>query len=134
MFYVDFRHHALHGQSITGGRYYALEYGPCPKWGTLVSSLEDDGLIEKQSKYTHDLRLKTTLELSAMFSDEECRTIYEVIAIGKKHGKQFVFDQSHDEPAYLETEKNDDPISYEKFSKKLKLFKKRATTRRSGRS
>ncbi len=115
MFYFDFLHFKKYGKSVTGLRFIPLEYGPCPDgFQAIFSYLEKDSVLKKKNK--HDFVSNIEPDLS-LFDDQEKETLEEIIRILNEKGEQYLYDLSHKERAFKETEYTK-PISYE-FAKYL---------------
>ena len=98
LFYVDFLHYKNHGKSLTGSRYVALDYGPCPdKFQELFSLLIKKNILTKTSEY--NLKSNEKLDIS-IFDDLEWETIRTIDEFVKKNGSRKIYDFSHEEKAY----------------------------------
>lgn len=120
LFYADFKHFEKYGRSITGSRYVPLDHGPCPdQYRKLFGLLIDNGIL-KTTKNSHELKRTVTPNID-LFDDQEKETITHIFDMIKNDGGKHLFDVSHKEPAFNETQ----PfafISY-KYANQLKLKK-----------
>lgn len=121
MFYADFLHYKLHGQSISGLQYQAIQYGPVPvHYDTVYDNI--DG-ISKEIVVVHDMestRLGCVSCDITVFSDQELRTLNEVLAKIKPMSTQDVIDKSHQEDAWKHYHDGNRIIPYsEAFSLRL---------------
>ena len=115
MFYLDFLHFKNYNKGITGLRFVPIDYGPCPDgFKALFSYLEKNGVLTKKGTHNFVSNIEPDLDL---FDDQEKETLSKIILILKKKGEQYLFDLSHKEKAFKETEFAK-PISY-KFAKDL---------------
>ena len=112
LFYIDFKNYKQNGKGISGARYVALDYGPCPdKFKEIYRYMEDHGLISRSGK--HDLKSLKNPDLS-VFDDRELETIRTIVDYAKKDGGVYFFELSLKESAFTETTKYIDYISYSK--------------------
>ncbi|MBA3721106.1 MAG: DUF4065 domain-containing protein [Parachlamydiaceae bacterium] len=117
LFYVDFRHFKLYGNSITGARYAHLEYGPCPdQYQSIIHRLLTDDIL--MSAGHHKLKSVQKADLN-LFADSEKETLEYVANLTKADGGKKLLALSHEEQAYKKTEPFQ-LISYN-FSKELKI-------------
>lgn len=115
LFYVDFLHFKNFKQSITGLRFVPIDYGPCPDgFQSIFSYLEKNGILTKKSK--HDFVSNIAADLS-LFDDQEKSTLERIVQILNKKGEKYLFELSHKERAFKDTEFAK-PISYD-FAKYL---------------
>lgn len=115
MFYLDFLHFKNYNKGITGLRFVPIDYGPCPDgFKALFSYLEKNGVLTKKGTHNFVSNIEPDLGL---FDDQEKETLSKIILILKEKGEQYLFDLSHKEKAFKETEFAK-PISY-KFAKDL---------------
>ena len=101
LFYSDFLHYKLHGQSISGLQYQAIQYGPVPfHYDTIYDNI--DG-IRKDIVIVHDME-STCLNCSAFdakaFNEQELKTLEIVLSKIKPLTTQEVIDRSHEEDAW----------------------------------
>lgn len=117
LFYADFKHFQLYGNSITGARYVHLDYGPCPdQYQNLYQLFLMEGLLMSASH--HSLKSNGKVDLT-VFADSE-REVLELIAKAvKTDGGQKLLKISHEEEAFKKTE----PLQFISYglSKKLKI-------------
>lgn len=117
LFYVDFKNFQKFGKSVTGARYVALDYGPCPdQFKEIYRYLEEHKFISRSGK--HDLKALRDSHLS-IFDDKELEVIKDITERSKKDGGKEIFELSHKEIAFTETTKYIDYISYLKSSSLL---------------
>ena len=101
MFYADFLHYKLHGQSISGLQYQAIQYGPVPvHYDTIYDNI--DG-ISKEIVVAHDME-STKLSCRScnisIFNEQELKTLGDVLAKIQPMSTQEVIDMSHKEDAW----------------------------------
>ena len=118
MFYADFLHYKLHGQSISGLQYQAIQYGPVPvHYDTIYDNIEG---IRKEIVVAHDMesvRLSCSSCDTRVFSEQELKTLVEVMAKIQPMSTQEVIDKSHEEDAWKHYHKGNQVIPYsEAFS------------------
>jgi len=101
MFYADFLHYKLYGQSISGLQYQAIQYGPVPvHYDTIYDNI--DG-INKEIVVAHDMestRLSCNSCNASVFSDQELKTLSDVLAKIQPMSTQEMIDRSHLEDAW----------------------------------
>ena len=121
MFYADFLHYKLHGQSISGLQYQAIQYGPVPvHYDTVYDNIEG---ISKEIVVAHDME-STKLSCDScntnVFSEQELKTLGDVLAKIKPMSTQEIIDKSHQEDAWLRYREGNLLIPYsEAFSIQL---------------
>ncbi len=116
-FYGDFLNFKKTGRGITGARYVPLRYGPCPDdYRPLYEALVAKGAIEKVDAHTYVALLSPDM---SVFDDNEKETLMFISEIVKKKGVQYLYNLSHDEKGFVETDECDF-ISYG-FAKDLKI-------------
>ena len=121
MFYADFLHYKRHGQSISGLQYQAIQYGPVPvHYDTVYDNIEG---ICKEIVVAHDME-STKLSCrscdTSVFSEQELKTLVEVLAKIQPMSTQEVIEKSHKEDAWLRYRDGNQLIPYsEAFSIQL---------------
>ena len=116
-FYADFLHFKKYGTSLTGVRYATLKYGPCPdQYKAIYDMLVSAGYLKERSNHKYDLVHEPNL---SVFDDKEKETLDAVISECKRLGPQKIYELSHKERGYEETEECSF-IDY-KFAKDLLL-------------
>lgn len=118
MFYGDFLHYKLHGQSISGLQYQAIQYGPVPvHYDTIYDNI--DG-ISKEIVVAYDMestRLSCSSCDTSVFSEPELKTLGAVLAKIQPMSTQEVIDRSHLEDAWKHYREGNQLIPYsEAFS------------------
>lgn len=121
MFYADFLHYKLHGQSISGLQYQAIQYGPVPvHYDTVYDNIEG---ISKEIVVAHDMestKLSCVSCNTNVFSEQELKTLGDVLAKIKPMCTQEVIERSHEEDAWKNYRKGNQIIPYsEAFSLRL---------------
>lgn len=121
MFYADFLHYKLHGQSISGLQYQAIQYGPVPvHYDTVYDNI--DG-ITKDIVVSHNMestRLGCELCDQSVFSEEELQTLRFVHSRLTSLSTQAVIDMSHNEDAWKNHHEGNQIIPYsEAFTLRL---------------
>lgn len=118
LFYIDFLHFKKHGMSITGLKYIPLQYGPCPeRFQDIFQRFIYEGVLTPKEEYQFHPNIEPDMTL---FDEEELETIDYVLNLCKKDGGRKLYDLSHEEEGFKETPAYQ-PISYERFAKKLKI-------------
>lgn len=118
MFYADFFHYKLHGQSISGLQYQAIQYGPVPfHYDTIYDNI--DG-VSKEIVVSHNMestRLSCDNYDASIFSEQELQTLYIIQSQFRSLSTQAVIEKSHEEEAWLNHREGNQIIPYsEAFS------------------
>lgn len=118
MFYADFLHYKLHGQSISGLQYQAIQYGPVPvHYDTIYDNI--DG-ISKDIVISHNMestRLSCEGFDASVFTEQELQTLNAVLAMAQPMNTKELIDKSHEEEAWLNHCEGNELIPYsEAFS------------------
>lgn len=118
MFYADFLHYKLHGQSISGLPYQAIQYGPVPvHYDTVYDNING---IRKDIVIVHNTEsvcLNSSSWDAAVFSEEELQTLNVVLSKIQPMSTQEVVDKSHEETAWKHYQEGNQLIPYsEAFS------------------
>lgn len=113
MFYADFLHYKLQGQSISGLQYQAIQYGPVPvHYDTIYDNI--DG-ISKEIVIVHNME-STCLNCGScdttVFSERELMTLEAVLAKIQPMNTQEVIDKSHQEDAWKQHHEGNQLIPY----------------------
>lgn len=109
-FFVDFYHYQRVGESLTGARYIPLRYGPCPdQYRALYECLERTHAITQKNSHGFCANKEPDMNL---FDDREMETLEFVVKVYNKKGGKFLYDLSHKEKGFRETQECDF-ISYE---------------------
>ena len=121
MFYADFLHYKLHGQSISGLQYQAIQFGPVPvHYDTIYDNI--DG-INKEIVLAHDMestRLSCSSYDDSVFSEKELETLNDVLAKTHPMSTQKLIARSHEENAWKNYHEGNQLIPYsEAFSIRL---------------
>ena len=113
MFYADFLHYKLHGQSISGLQYQAIQYGPVPvHYDTIYDNIEG---INKEIVISHNMesmRLSCEGFDPSVFSEQELQTLNMVLAMAQPMNTKDLIDKSHEEDAWLNHRENNGLIPY----------------------
>ena len=113
MFYADFLHYKMHGQSISGLQYQAIQYGPVPvHYDTVYDNI--DG-ISKDIVVSHNMestRLTCEAWDASVFSEEELQTLNSILAIARPMTTQDLIDASHEEEAWQNHREGNSIIPY----------------------
>jgi len=122
LFFADFFHYKMHGQSISGLQYQAIQYGPVPvHYDTIYDNI--DG-IRKDIVVSHNMestRLSCESWDASVFSEEEKQTLQAVASKISPMSTQEVIDKSHEEEAWYNHRDGNQLIPYsEAFS--LSMF------------
>lgn len=118
MFYADFFHYKLHGQSISGLQYQAIQYGPVPfHYDTIYDNI--DG-VSKEIVVSHNMestRLSCDNYDASIFSEQELQTLHIIQSQFRSLSTQAVIEKSHEEEAWLNHREGNQIIPYsEAFS------------------
>ncbi len=122
LFYADFRHYQLHGISISGLNYKAIQYGPVPvHYDTIYDNIEG---INKNIVMSHNNESSCltcdNFKIEAL-SESEINTLNEVIKVIQPMTTEEIVNHSHKEDAWINYHNENKIIPYtEAFS--LKLF------------
>lgn len=121
MFYADFLHYKMHGQSISGLQYQAIQYGPVPvHYDTVYDNI--DG-ISKDIVVSHNMestRLTCEAWDASVFSEEELQTLDSILTIARPMTTQDLIAASHEEEAWQNHRDGNGIIPYsEAFSLRL---------------
>ena len=113
MFYADFLHYKLHGQSISGLQYQAIQYGPVPvHYDTIYDNI--DG-ISKEIVISHNMessRLSCEGFDASVFSEQELQTLNAVLAMARPMNTKELIDKSHEEEAWQNHREGNGLIPY----------------------
>lgn len=110
IFYSDFLHFKKYGKGITGLNFVPLKYGPCPEnWKHIFFYLEKGGFLRKKDQHNFMITEEPDLKI---FDDQEIETLKKIIDITNKKGNRYLFELSHQEIAFKNTEEGAF-ISYE---------------------
>ena len=113
MFYADFLHYKLHGQSISGLQYQAIQYGPVPvHYDTVYDNI--DG-ISKELVISHNMestRLSCEGFDASVFSEQELQTLHAVLTMVRPMNTKDLIDKSHEEDAWLNHHEGNGLIPY----------------------
>jgi len=102
LFYVDFFHFKKYGTGLTGIPYRPLKFGPSPeRYDAIYSTLINKKYIKEN--HQHKYKPLCTPELN-VFDDHEKETLNHIIDLCKKLGIKKIYDLSHKEKGYTETE------------------------------
>jgi len=121
LFYTDFINFQLHGYSITGLQYKAIQRGPVPEfYETIYELAENEDYIRKEYKSLksgHEGEIihavKDYKTMVTIFTDEEVGTIKEVNSRYGKLKVSEIVDLSHNETAWRHNISAEDKISYD---------------------
>ncbi len=122
LFYADFTHYKLFGQSITGLSYRAINYGPVPTcYDNIFSYLESEGII--CSNWVNDGHgaaketFITSLEFNGSLFTEEEKTILDVITDSFKNMPTWdLVDLSHKEQGWIDLHTERKIINYQQYA------------------
>lgn len=113
MFYADFYHYKLHGQSISGLQYQAIKFGPVPvHYDTVYDNI--DG-IEKDVVVSHNMestRLSCKSFDLSIFTNQELQTLNIVLSTVQSMNTQDLIAKSHEEDAWLNYHRENALIPY----------------------
>lgn len=116
-FYVDFFHFLKTGKSVTGARYVPLKLGPCPNdYRAIYASLVNGKFLKKKPNCCYETLVDPDLSL---FDDQERETLEYLHKLCQKYGVKELFELSHEERGYKETDESD-LISYA-YAKDLQI-------------
>jgi len=126
LFYTDFYNYKKHGQSITGITYRAIQWGPVPaNYDNIYALLENNNVLITVFRDDGKGGAKETFETSpeydtSMFSEEEMKTIKEIIEKFKDSPTWEMVKLSHKERAWKELKDENKVISYQEYAFDLK--------------
>ena len=121
MFYADFLHYKMHGQSISGLQYQAIQYGPVPvHYDTIYDNI--DG-VRKDIVISHNMestRLSSDTWDAGVFTEEELHTLNTVLTMARPMTTQDLIAKSHEEEAWKKYREGNQLIPYsEAFNLRL---------------
>lgn len=113
MFYADFLHYKLYGQSISGLQYQAIKYGPVPvHYDTIYDNIKG---INKEMVISYNMestRLSCEGFDPSVFNEHELQTLDMVLAMARPMNTQDLIAKSHEEEAWLNNHDNNALIPY----------------------
>lgn len=119
LFYADFRHYQLHGLSITGGRYRAIQMGPVPvQYASLYEYAQREQQIQLEEREAADGITGRFLPMTSapfnadLFDGSELAVMAEVCERFKESSAQEIALVSHKEEAWKQHEKEHTVIDY----------------------
>lgn len=121
MFYADFLHYKIHGQSISGLQYQAIQYGPVPlHYDTIYDNI--DG-IRKDIVVSHNMestRLSCNDWEASVFTEAELHTLNTILSMARPMTTQDLITKSHEEEAWQNYRDGNQLIPYsEAFGLKI---------------
>ena len=115
MYYADFLHYKLHGQSISGLQYQAIQYGPVPfHYDTIYDNI--DG-ISKEIVISHNMestRLSCENFDPTVFTEQELQTLNAVLTMAQPMNTKDLINKGHNEEAWLNHHESNGLIPYSK--------------------
>jgi len=109
LFYIDFLSFKRNGKGITGLTYSAMQYGPCPSYyRKLKDDLVEHGWVKRAG--AHNLVAKKSFD-PTYFTQSEVAIIREVKELLDNKSARYLYEASHEEPAWKNTPENE-LISY----------------------
>ncbi|MCW5899518.1 MAG: DUF4065 domain-containing protein [Flavobacteriales bacterium] len=120
LFYADFRHFQLHGVSITGGRYRAIQMGPVPvQYASLYEYAQREGKIKLNEQELNEggimgqfLPMTTAPFNAELFEESELAVLNEVCEQFRNTKAKEIEHISHEEEAWKQHEKEHTVIDY----------------------
>jgi len=113
MFYADFLHYKLHGRSISGLQYQAIQYGPVPvHYDTIYDNIEGINKEIIVSYNTESTQLSCDNFDATVFSEQELQTLHAVLAAIHPMTTQEIIQKSHEEDAWLNHRDGNQVIPY----------------------
>lgn len=113
MFYADFLHYKIHGQSISGLQYQAIQYGPVPvHYDTIydnIDGISKDIVVSHNMESTH---LNCQTWDASVFTKEELHTLNTILSMARPMSTQDLIAQSHKEEAWLNHREGNQLIPY----------------------
>lgn len=126
LFYADFLNFRKTGYSISGVPYAAIDMGPVPEnYNTLFALAEDKGfltetLVELPNGEPTERFVKLKTFDSSLFSDEEIKSMKEVLDKLRYKKTDEIKKMSHDEIGWINNRKKYALISYQNYAFLLK--------------
>ena len=116
LFFADFKHFKENVVSITGARYFHLQYGPVPDdYDYYFAELERERLLdvveEAYGEYTGFKCVTRNKPDLSIFEQSELNSLIKVKEYFKNFGSARIMAFSHEEVGYVST-KEGEPISY----------------------
>lgn len=120
LFYADFRHFQLHGVSVTGGRYRAIQMGPVPvQYASLYEYAQREGQIKLLEKELNEGGImgqfmpQTNAPFNAeLFEESELAVLKEVCERFKNTKAKEIENISHEEEAWQRHQQEHTVIDY----------------------
>jgi putative zinc finger/helix-turn-helix YgiT family protein len=125
LFYADFTHFRLHGESISGASYLRFQFGPVPRdYDVFLSLLQREGRLQPREEFREGLdvaveRWHAGAFDAGEFSPESLRVMEAVHTHFASTSCRDISDISHEEEGYKQTPE-DKPIAYA-FAHDLKI-------------
>ena len=124
LFYADFKHFKEYAVSITGARYFHLQYGPVPDdYDYYFAELEREGLLQQVEislgNYTGFKCVTQHEPDMSIFEQSESGSLNEVKTYFKKFGSARIMAFSHKELGYRST--NDGELISYRFAESLRI-------------
>lgn len=120
LFYSDFLHFNIYDKSISGSKYFGLQWGPSPdNFTSIFKYMRHKNLIRKDIE--HNLSKIKKEDLST-FSETNREVINVLIDLANNKGTDFILNLSHKEKGYIENPYPWKGISY-KYAKDLLIEK-----------
>jgi uncharacterized phage-associated protein len=121
LFYGDFIHYYLHGQSISGSRYVHLPFGPVPEeYENVLSGAAESNRIKLVQAGTDAVLVKADDGPVEELFDDEKKTLDWVLSNYGELSSSAISEMSHREKAYKFTRQGEDiAYAYAKFFEKL---------------
>lgn len=130
LFYADFLHYRTTGRSLSGYRYQAIPHGPVPeRYEMHFGLLIDKGLLNRsidpmrKNSFNGQPLLNYSPNRPArsdVFSAAEWATLESVCQKLGRKTREAIVQLSHEEPAWLDNEQDQDIISYQQYAFQLK--------------
>lgn len=117
LFYSDFYHFKLYGNSISGSTYRAIQYGPVPAdYQILMAQGVLSGVLESKTVEMYDFNAECFLGKiefqKNLFTDEELAVLQRITERFAESNNQQIIKISHLEKAWTECEKSHSLIDY----------------------
>ena len=125
LFYADFLNYKRTSYSISGMAYQAIQRGPVPlRYDGLYGNVSD--VVERKDEFfPNDVsgeRLVAKNKFNAsLFSNEELKSLERVASRFRNTPTKDIVLISHDEPAWIDNERDENEISYQ-YAIELKAF------------
>jgi len=125
LFYADFLNYKRTSYSISGMTYQAIQRGPVPlRYDGLYGNVSD--VVERKDEFfpndvSGERLVAKNIFNASLFSNEELKSLERVASRFRNTPTKDIVLISHDEPAWIDNERDENEISYQ-YAFELKAF------------